>query len=110
MAKKNTLNNIEKALTASELPMGEEVNVEIEEEVLPEEEMISVEIDEDGGATISVGGEEEDEEIETKHYQHLAEKIDEETKEIIVNDVLGLDLLPINDKLLQKEISWINIK
>jgi hypothetical protein len=40
----------------------------------------------------------------------LRGKIDEETKEIIVNDVLGLDLLPINDKLLQKEISWINVK
>jgi hypothetical protein len=40
----------------------------------------------------------------------LRGKIEEETKEVIVNDVLGLDLIPVNDKLLQKEISWINIK
>jgi len=101
MAKKNTLNNIEKALTASELPMGEEVNVEIEEEVLPEEEMISVEIDEDGGATISVGGEEEDEEIETKHYQNLAEKIDESD----LTDI-GAEILELFDSDIASREEW----
>ena len=101
MAKKNTLNNIEKALTASELPMGEEVDVEIEEEVLPEEEMISVEIDEDGGATISVGGEEEDEEIETKHYQNLAEKIDESD----LTDI-GAEILELFDSDIASREEW----
>ena len=57
MAKKNTLNNIEKALQPMDVPMGE-VDVELEEEILPEDEEITVELDEDGGATISIGEEE----------------------------------------------------
>ncbi len=40
----------------------------------------------------------------------LRGRIIEETKEIVINDVLGIDLLPVNDKLLQKDISWINVK
>jgi len=37
-------------------------------------------------------------------------KIDEETKEIIINDIISVDLIPINDKLLKKEFSWITVK
>jgi hypothetical protein len=37
-------------------------------------------------------------------------KIKEETSEIIINDVISVDLIPINDKLLQKEINWIIMK
>jgi len=37
-------------------------------------------------------------------------KVESETSEIIINDVISVDLIPINDKLLQKEISWITLK
>jgi hypothetical protein len=37
-------------------------------------------------------------------------KVESETSEIIINDVISVDLIPINDKLLQKEISWITMK
>jgi len=37
-------------------------------------------------------------------------KVEGETSEIIINDVISVDLIPINDKLLQKEISWITLK
>ena len=37
-------------------------------------------------------------------------KIDEETKEIIINDIISVDLIPINDNLLKKEFSWITVK
>ena len=37
-------------------------------------------------------------------------KIEEETAEIVINDVISVDLIPINDKLLQKEINWIIMK
>ena len=37
-------------------------------------------------------------------------KIEEETSEIVINDVISVDLIPINDKLLQKEINWIIMK
>ena len=37
-------------------------------------------------------------------------KVESETSEIIINDVISVDLIPINDKLLQREISWINLK
>ena len=37
-------------------------------------------------------------------------KIKEETSEIIINDIISVDLIPINDKLLQKEINWIIMK
>jgi hypothetical protein len=87
--KNSAANNIEKALQAMDVPMGE-VDVEIEEEeMLPEGEMVSVEIDEDGGATISVG-EPEVEEIETKHNQNLAEKLDASTLAQIGEEILEL--------------------
>lgn len=37
-------------------------------------------------------------------------EIDKETSEIVVNDVISVDLIPVNDKLLQKEINWIGLK
>lgn len=37
-------------------------------------------------------------------------KILQETKEVIVNDVISVDLIPVTDKILQKEINWINLK
>ncbi len=37
-------------------------------------------------------------------------KIEEETSEIIIKDIISVDLIPINDKLLQKEINWIVAK
>jgi hypothetical protein len=40
----------------------------------------------------------------------LRGKIEEETSEIIINDVLSVDLIPVNDKLLPKEINWITLK
>jgi hypothetical protein len=40
----------------------------------------------------------------------LRGKIEEETSEIIINDVLSVDLIPVNDKLLQREINWIVMK
>jgi hypothetical protein len=40
----------------------------------------------------------------------LRGKIEEETSEIIINDVLSVDLIPVNDKLLEREINWIVAK
>lgn len=37
-------------------------------------------------------------------------KIVDETSEIVIIDIIGVDLIPINDKLLQKEFSWITVK
>ena len=37
-------------------------------------------------------------------------KVESETSEIIINDVISVDLIPVNDKLLQREISWITMK
>ena len=54
-SKKTAINNIEKALGAEDLPMGEEI-VEIEEEVIPMDASdVDIEYDEDGGATVSIG-------------------------------------------------------
>ena len=76
MAKKKP-NNIEKALGAvGQDPLNmPEVDVEIEEEMPMEDEGVSIELGEDGSATITLG-EEEDEEVETKHYENLAKHID----------------------------------
>jgi hypothetical protein len=88
--KKNTpYTNIEKALTGEDLPAGEAV-VEIEEEVMfPEGEEVSVELDEDGGATVSVG-EDPEEEIITKHEENLALRLDESELSKMGNDLLSL--------------------
>ena len=37
-------------------------------------------------------------------------KILEDSKEIVINDIISVDLIPINDKVLQKEINWITLK
>jgi hypothetical protein len=37
-------------------------------------------------------------------------KITEYSREIIINDIISVDLIPINDKVLQKEINWITVK
>lgn len=37
-------------------------------------------------------------------------KILEDSKEIVINDIISVDLIPINDKVLQKEIKWITLK
>jgi hypothetical protein len=37
-------------------------------------------------------------------------KVEEETSEIVIKDIISVDLIPINDKLLQKEINWIVAK
>jgi hypothetical protein len=97
--KNSAANNIEKALQPMELPTGE-VDVEIEEEMLPEGEDISVEIDEDGGATISIG-EPEVEEIETKHNQNLAEKLDS-----TVLAQIGEEILEFYDMDISSREGW----
>jgi len=95
-------NNIEKALTAMDMPQGmEEVDVEIDEEMmLPEEEDISIEIDEDGGATISVGMTFEDQE-ETPHTQNLAEKLDD--SDLIK---IGLEILNLYESDIASRSDW----
>jgi hypothetical protein len=40
----------------------------------------------------------------------LRGKVETETSEIIINDVISVDLIPVNDKLLPKEINWITLK
>lgn len=37
-------------------------------------------------------------------------KIIEDSREILINDIISVDLIPINDKVLQKEINWITLK
>jgi len=99
--KKNTpYTNIEKALSGEDLPAGEEM-VEIEEEVMfPEGEAVSVEIDEDGGATVSVG-EDPEEEVVTKHEENLALRLDE-------SDLakMGTELLMLLDADLSSRGDW----
>ncbi len=97
--KNSAANNIEKALQPMELPTGE-VDVEIEEEMLPEVEGVSVEIDEDGGATISIG-EPEIEEIETKHNQNLAEKLDS-----TILAQIGEEILEFYDMDISSREGW----
>lgn len=87
-SKKSALNNIEKAFTAMDLPTGETI-VEIdEEEIIPTGEEVSIEMDEDGGATINIG--EMDEEKLSKHEENLAEKLDDDELATIGQDILLL--------------------
>jgi hypothetical protein len=88
--KKNSVaNNIERALMPEEVPMGEtEVEISQEDPFTGEESEVSIEFDEEGGATISIGEEEKDEEIETKHRQNLAEFVDEDALVIIGSEIL----------------------
>jgi hypothetical protein len=92
MARKKKPNNIEKALTPMDVPVGlaEGGLLDIEvEDPQTDEELVSIEIDEEGGATINLGPEEE-EPIETKHNQNLAEKLDETTLAEIGAEILTL--------------------
>lgn len=88
--KKNSVaNNIERALMADEVPMGEtEVEISQEDPITGEESEITVEFDEEGGATISIGEEEADEEMDTKHRQNLAEFLDEDQLTQIGSEIL----------------------
>ena len=37
-------------------------------------------------------------------------KIIEDSREIVINDIISVDLIPVNDKVLQKEVNWITLK
>lgn len=88
--KKNSVaNNIERALMADEVPMGEtEVKISQEDPITGEESEITVEFDEEGGATISIGMEEAEDEVETKHRQNLAEFLDDDELAQIGSEIL----------------------
>ena len=88
--KKNSVaNNIERALMADEVPMGEtEVEISQEDPITGEESEITVEFDEEGGATISIGKEESEDEVDTKHRQNLAEFLDEDELTQIGSEIL----------------------
>ena len=90
--KTSAANNIEKSLMAPEpmveLAEGGGVEVEIEaKDSETDEELVNVEIDEEGGATITMGEEKEDE-IETKHRQNLAEFLDDSELTQIGQEIL----------------------
>lgn len=40
----------------------------------------------------------------------LRGKVDSLTHEITINDIVSVDLIPVTDKVLQKEINWITLK
>lgn len=88
--KKNSVaNNIERALMADEVPMGEtEVEISQEDPITGEESEITVEFDEEGGATISIGEEESEDELDTKHRQNLAEFLDDDELTQIGSEIL----------------------
>lgn len=87
--KKNSpYSNIERAINGENLPAGEAI-VEIEEAVIPMDEEVTVEMDDDGGATISMG-EDDEEEMESKHEENLALRLDENELTKISSDLLTL--------------------
>lgn len=88
--KKNSVaNNIERALMADEVPMGEtEVEISQEDPITGEESEITVEFDEEGGATISIGEEESEDKLDTKHRQNLAEFLDDDELTQIGSEIL----------------------
>ena len=101
-SKKNAINNIEKALGAEDLPMGEEI-VEIEEEIIPMDASdVDIEYDEDGGATVSIGEDEDDKE-DSKHEQNLAEKLSDDDL-----DLIGEDILTLYEQDLSSREEWEN--
>jgi hypothetical protein len=90
--KTSAANNIEKSLMAPEpmveLAEGGGVEVEIEAtDPETDEELVNVEIDEEGGATITMGEKEEDA-IETKHRQNLAELVSDDDLATIGSEIL----------------------
>jgi hypothetical protein len=101
-SKKTAINNIEKALGAEDLPMGEAI-VEIEEEIIPMDASdVNIEYDEDGGATVSIGEDEEDEK-DSKHEENLAEKLDDDELNLI-----GEDILTLYEQDLSSREEWEN--
>jgi len=82
--------NIEKAIYGA--PEAVEVIIEEEEEIeLPEDgsEAVEVLLDEDGGATINLGPEEKDM-GDTKHYENLADKMDDDELASISENILSM--------------------
>jgi hypothetical protein len=92
MAKKkeSPYNNIERALSGEDpIPEDLEVEVEMTEEVIPmDDEDVEIVMDEDGGATINMGPEEE--ETVSRHEENLAERLDDDELAMIAADILTL--------------------
>lgn len=40
----------------------------------------------------------------------IAGTVDPETKEIKINELIGVDFLPVDDRIIPKEIDWIEVK
>lgn len=80
--------NIERAILGEDLS-PEAVNVELEEEMEELPPDVEIVIDDEGGATISIGPE-APEDMETKHGENLAEKLDENALDQISEDILAL--------------------
>lgn len=91
MAKKkksSPYDNIERALRGEDLPQGE-IEVEMTEEIIPlDDEEVEILMDDDGGATINLGPEEE--ETVSKHEENLAERLDDDQLAAIAADILTL--------------------
>ena len=83
----NPFDNIEKALTPDSLPEGS-VTVEVEQTTIAPEEEISVVLDDEGGATINIG--EDDQQEVSKHEENLAEKIEDSELTKISLNILDL--------------------
>jgi hypothetical protein len=80
--------NIERAILGEDLS-PEAVDVELEEEMEELPPDVQIMIDDEGGATISIGPQ-EPEDIESKHGENLAEKLDEDVLDRISEDILSL--------------------
>jgi hypothetical protein len=85
--KNSAYTNIERAINGEDLPAGE-MTVEVEETIMPLDEEVTVEMDDDGGATISMG-EDPEEEMESKHEENLALRLDETELDQISAELLG---------------------
>jgi hypothetical protein len=79
--------NIERAILGEDLS-PEAVDVELEEEMEELPPDVQIMIDDEGGATISIGPQ-EPEDIESKHGENLAEKLDEDVLDRISEDILS---------------------
>ena len=105
MAKKqksSPFNNIERALTGEDMVPEDGIEVEMTEALIPmDEEDVEIVMDDDGGATINMGPEEE--EYESKHTENLAERLDEDEL-----DRIGQDILMLLDGDLASREEWSN--
>ena len=105
MAKKqksSPSNNIERALTGEDMVPEGGIEVEMTEALIPmDEEDVEIVMDDDGGATINMGPEEE--EYESKHTENLAERLDEDKL-----DRIGQDILLLLDGDLASREEWSN--